>query len=105
MLERHGDQAREIGSAPRAVELEPGLARGARQSRRPLAGGLGAAVGRKPERRIEAEVPLLVHGRIATGGIRVVATRQQYRRAEVDRTPPQVGEQLALNLDVLDPLR
>src|SRR5260221_13472028 len=105
MLERHDDQAGEIGSAPRSVELEPGLARAACQSRRSLLGGLGSTVGRKPERGIEVEVPLLVDGKVATGGIRVVPTRQQHRRAEIDRTSPPGAQQLALNLDVLDPLR
>src|SRR6266446_2890035 len=105
MLERHGYQAGEIGSAPRPIELEAGLARTARESRRPFLRGLGSAVGRKPERWVEGEVPLLVHGGIATGRISVVAARQQHRGAEVDGTSPPGGEQLALNLDVLDPLR
>ena len=105
VLERHGDHAREIGSAPRPIELEPGFARAAREARRPLPGGFGAAVGREPERGVEIEVPLVVHGRIATDGIRVVPARQQHRRAEIDGTPPPRREQLTLNLDVPDPLR
>src|SRR5256885_1879070 len=69
------DQAGEIGSAPRPIELEPGLPRRAREPRGPLLGRLGARVGREPERWIEGEVPLLVHGGIATAGVGVVPAR------------------------------
>src|SRR3989454_1972013 len=76
MLERHRDQAGEIGSAPRPIELEPGLPRRAREPCGPLLGRLGARVGRESERRIEGEVPLLVHGGIATAGVGVVRSEE-----------------------------
>src|SRR5256885_12981343 len=45
------------------------------------------------------------HGRIATGGGGVVPARQQHRSTEEYRTSPPGREELALDLDVLHPLR
>src|SRR5207237_10344630 len=104
MLERHRDQAGKIGSAPRPIELEPWLPRRAREPRGPLLGRLGARVGREPERWIEGEVPLLVHGGIATAGVGIVAERSQHRPGEEDLQSPPGGEQLALYLDALNPI-
>src|SRR2546428_11375849 len=99
MLEHHRDQAGEIGSAPRPIELEPGLPRRAREPRGPLLGRLGARVGREPERGIEGEVPLVVHGGIATAGVVVVAARRQHPRAEVYWPSPPGEEQITLDDD------
>src|SRR6266571_5978712 len=45
------------------------------------------------------------HGRVAPRRVAVVVARQQQRRAQVHRMAPPGGEHLALDLDVLHPLR
>ena len=105
VLERHRDHAREIGGAPGPVELETRFPRRPGQSRRALLRGFGARVRRESERRAQVEVALLIHGRVAPGRVRLVSAREQDRGAQVDRPAPPGGENLALDLDVLLPLR
>ena len=81
VLQRHVDETRRVLGEPQLVEL-------------------GAAA--EAPRRTEREVPLDVVHRVVDLRVRVVVLRQQDRRAEKDRLPPPLREDLALDLDPLD---
>ena len=48
---------------------------------------------------------MTVHGGIAARRGLVEALREQHRRTDIDRRAPELGEQLALDADVLDERR
>ena len=62
-------------------------------------------LGRETEGGVQAEVILLVHDRVIDIRIIVVTLREQHRRADFDRMPPELGKQLALKFDSPHPLR
>jgi len=62
-------------------------------------GGLGAEV-----TEVAREVAVEDHQGIARVWMLVVAMRQEHVGTEEHRPPPELGQQLALNLDVLDVL-
>ena len=63
---------------------------------------VGEPRGRRPApRRPQREVPFVVDDRIFHVRVRVVPLRQQHGCAEIDRVPPPLGQDLALDLEVL----
>ena len=64
---------------------------------------LGITVLGESEWRIQAEVALKVNGGIVNTGMPVVVLGQQNCCADINRAPPELGQQLALDLDAFHP--
>ena len=84
MLQRDVDEPRRVVGQPQLVEF---------------------AAAPESAGRAEREMPLDVVDRIVHVGMLVVVLRQQDRRAEEDRLPPPLRQDLALDLDPLDQRR
>ncbi len=81
MLQRHHDHARRAVGQPVLVEV--------------------VVLAVETHRCAQREMTLVIHDRVVHMRMLVVATRQQHRRAKVDRLPPPPAQDRALELDVL----
>ena len=90
VLKRNRDHAGKVVGVPRLVKLVP-LSRG--------------FLGIKIKRSVETEMVLLIHHGVAGVRIGVVSLREENDAAQIDGTAPEAGQQFALDLDPLHPLR
>src|SRR5581483_11225434 len=113
MLPRDGDVPWEVVAHPGLRELGATLARrcgrriphGVDATRALTGGARSVRVFGEAERRIESKVTLDVHRGIAAGGRLLEVLRQENRRADVHGRAPELRQTVALDLDVLHPLR
>jgi hypothetical protein len=102
MLEGDRDETRQVGGIPVTEQLRAGLEVVAAELL-PDHRRQGSRVLRESEWRLEPEVPLFEHDRIACGGVLLIALGEKDRGAEVDRPTPESGEEGTLDLHALHP--
>src|SRR5947209_2260150 len=95
MLEGHDDHPGKAGCGPAMIKLHPGDAAFARRW------GVWAIFRGESQRRLHAEVPLLIEHRIVRIGMSIIAFGQQHGCANINGLSPELREQLALDPDVL----
>ena len=106
MLQYDRDHAWEVVTHPCLREFVARLAHATRLSPHLREQRIaGRRLGGESEHRVQCEVPLLDHERVAHVGVLVEAARQQHDRAQVHGVAPPTGKDVALDPDALHPLR
>ena len=104
VLEGHHDHPRERRAIPVLVERVSALPM-VSDRRCHDVGRLGCTVGREAEGRAQREMSLRVENGILRRRMLVVAFRQEHDGSQIHRMTPELGQDVALDLDVFDPLR